>query len=227
MNAYHKIVPLPIAPGQGELPRRTRWRAPEAVHGVSLRANARLRPALARAQDQPWPMLAAVCRAASAALLLHPRLNFYTFWGRLRWAGLPPKVCAFLENADTSCTGVVIQAAHEMSQGRVIELLRAGRGQDEAPPSLMARLWPEADYVLRRLSGVYPAQYVRHNAPLFVSMLWLAGVDDLCYTPAHSMALYPGMPVDGLMPLTLCYNHQLANARPVGRLLRTIADLLE
>ena len=29
------------------------------------------------------------------------------------------------------------------------------------------------------------------------------------------------------MPLTLCFNHQLANARPVGRFLLTIRDLLE
>jgi hypothetical protein len=41
------------------------------------------------------------------------------------------------------------------------------------------------------------------------------------------MALFPGWPSQGRLPLTLCYNHQLANARPAGRLLLTIKDLLE
>jgi hypothetical protein len=84
-----------------------------------------------------------------------------------------------------------------------------------------------AAYAAERLSGAYERAYVGNNAPLHISMLALPGVRGASFTPGHAMALFPGWPVEGRLPLTLCHNHQLANARPTARLLLTIKELLE
>ncbi|MBI4799160.1 MAG: hypothetical protein HY794_10580 [Desulfarculus sp.] len=104
---------------------------------------------------------------------------------------------------------------------------QAHRPQPPTPMDRLREAWPLATYALERLSGSYERLYIRHKAPLVISMLALPGIGAPSFVPAHSMALLPGWPKDGLLPLCLCFNHQLANARPVGRLLLTIKDLLE
>lgn len=84
-----------------------------------------------------------------------------------------------------------------------------------------------ASYWAERLSGSFAQDYARRNAPLFISMVGLEGIEEASFTPAHSMALYPGGLQDGRLPLVLCFNHQLANARPVGRFLLCLKEMLE
>lgn len=227
MIDYPKIVPLPVRQGHDNFARRVWWRSFELPAAVTLRTTAKLRPGLAALQENPWQMLAAVCRATSAALTLHPRLNFYTFWGNLIWAGLPPKVCVVLENKDQSCGDIIVAGAHEKRQQELVAHLRDACNLRMELPDNLRRLLPEAAYLVERFSGKYIRNYANHSAPVFLSMLWLDGIEDIAYTPAHSMALYPGKPKDGLMPLTLCFNHQLANARPMGRFLLAIRELLQ
>ena len=81
--------PLPVVPGQSNYARRIWWRGFELTPGVSLKTSVRLRPSLAAPAHNPRHLLPALAQATSAALSLHPRLNFFTFWGRLVWAGLP------------------------------------------------------------------------------------------------------------------------------------------
>ena len=57
-------------------------------------------------------------------------------------------------------------------------------------------------------------------------MIGLPGIEEVTFTPAHNLILFPTWPQDDRMPLTLCFNHQLANARPLGRYLLTVRDLL-
>ena len=220
--------PYPVARAQSRYARHTWWRGFELAPGVCLKTSARLRPALAVAQDQPRVILAAVAQAASAALSLHPRLNYFTFWGRLVWAGLPPRVALVLENPDQSCDLVNLSAAHDLCPGQILRLL--AQRPLPALPSPWARLreaWPLPCYLAERLSGALARNYARDMAPLFISQLGLPGIEELSFTPAHSMALYPAWPQDGRLSLTLCFNHQLANARPVGRFLLCIKELLE
>lgn len=221
--------PFPVSPEGSRFARRAWWSGWELTPGVSLSATATLRPSLARAAADPWRLLAAVAWASSAALWLHPRLNFFTFWGRLAWAGWPPRVAAVLENGDASCDMVVLPDAHQMTLEELSARLSARQGA-LGPPGARAR-WrealPLAAYWAERLSGCFARDYARRNAPLFISLLGLPEIERAAFTPAHSMALYPGPVQDGRLPLVLCFNHQLANARPVGRFLACIKDLLE
>lgn len=227
MANHSKIVPLPVRQSHDNFARRVWWRSFELPAAVTLRTTVQLRPSLAGLQDDPWQMLAAVCRAVSGALTLHPRLNFYTFWGNLVWAGMPPKVCVVLENKDMTCGDIIVAGAHERRQADLVAHLRDACNLRLERPGNLRRLLPEAAYLVERFSGRYIRGYAATSAPLFLSMLWLDGIEDIAYTPAHSMALYPGRPKEGRMPLTLCFNHQLANARPVGRFLLAIRDLLQ
>jgi hypothetical protein len=218
-----------VSPEGSRFARRAWWSGWELTPGVSLKATARLRPALARAAGDPWRLLASIVWAASAGLALHPRLNFFTFWGRLAWAGWPPRVAVVLENGDTSCDMVVVPGAHQMGLEALGAVL-AGRTGALGPPGARRRLreaLPLAAYWAERLSGSFARDYARRNAPLFISMLGMAAIEEAAFTPAHSMALYPGPVRGGRLPLVLCFNHQLANARPVGRLLTSIKELLE
>lgn len=219
--------PYPVSPEGSRFARRAWWREFELTPGVTLKATARLRPALGEAG--PWRSLAALTWAASAALALHPRLNFFTFWGRLTWAGWPPRVGVVLENGDASCDMVVVRGAHLMELEALEKLLRARHGSlgRLGRRGRLRQALPLTSYWAERLSGSFARDYARRNAPLFLSMVGLEGIEDASFTPAHSMALYPGWPDQGRLPLTLCFNHQLANARPVGRLLVCLKELLE
>ncbi|MCB2225570.1 MAG: hypothetical protein KQH53_02750 [Desulfarculaceae bacterium] len=219
--------PYPVASEGSRFARRAWWSGWELTPGVTLRATATLRPFLAGAD--PWRRLAAISWAASAALSLHPRLNFFTFWGRLAWAGWPVRVAAVLENGDSSCDMVVLSGAHQMSLDQLTMRLAARQGA-LGPPGARARLreaLPLAAYWAERLSGAFARDYARRNAPLFISMVGLKDIESAAFTPAHSMALYPGPVEHGRLPLVLCFNHQLTNARPAGRFLSCIKSLLE
>ncbi len=220
--------PMPVVPGESNFARRVWWRGFHLTPGVHLHANVHLRPALAERAGKPRELLLAVARAASAALTLHPRLNYFTFWGKLAWADWPARVGVVMENSDLSCDIVILRDAHLAPPGELLAALR--HRPAPPPPGLYGRLreaLPVACYAAERLSGAFQRNYVRASAPLFISMLALPGLERASFTTAHSMALFPGWPQGGLLPLTLCYNHQLGNARPVGRLLLTIKDLLE
>ncbi len=227
LDADHSCYP--VSPEGSRFARRAWWSGWELTPGVSLKATAVLRPSLARAAADPWRLLASLAWAASAALSVHPRLNFFTFWGRLAWAGWPPRVAVVLENGDTSCDMVVVPGAHQMSLAELGARLAARDGA-LGPPGARGRLreaLPLASYWAERLSGSFARDYARRNAPLFISLVGLPHVEAASFTPAHSMALYPGPVSHGRLPLVLCFNHQLANARPVGRLLGCIKSLLE
>lgn len=220
--------PLPVVPGLSNYARQVWWSRYELIPGVTLKTTVRLRPSLAARAEEPRHLLPALAQAASAGLSLHPRLNFFTFWGRLVWAGEPVRVGVVVENPDLTCGMATLHEAHRLSWAELRQALRqAHRPQAPAPMDRLREAWPLATYALERLSGSYERLYVRHKAPLFISMLALPGIEEPSFVPAHSMALLPGWPLDGLLPLSLCFNHQLANARPVGRLLLTIKDLLE
>ncbi|MCB2186451.1 MAG: hypothetical protein KQJ78_08545 [Deltaproteobacteria bacterium] len=221
--------PLPINSEGSNFARKAWWRAFELTPGVTLATTARLRPSLAQAADSPRHLAAAVTRAASAALTLHPRLNYFTFWGRLVWAGLPPRIGVVMENPDLSCAMVTLTAAHLAGQAEVMAQLGAREGMVRRPT---ARAWlrehlPLPAYLAERASGVFVRDYCRLNGPLFLSLLALRGIEEVTFTPAHSMALFPLWPEEERLKLILCFNHQLANARPVGRFLLTIKHLLE
>lgn len=220
--------PLPVVPGLSNYARQVWWSRFELIPGVTLTTTARLRPNLAARAGEPRHLLPALAQAASAGLSLHPRLNFFTFWGRLVWAGEPVRVGVVVENPDLTCGMATLHEAHRQSWAELRQALRqAHRPQPPTPMDRLREAWPLATYALERLSGSYERLYIRHKAPLVISMLALPGIGAPSFVPAHSMALLPGWPRDGLLPLSLCFNHQLANARPVGRLLLTIKDLLE
>ncbi|MBU4563685.1 MAG: hypothetical protein KMY53_14250 [Desulfarculus sp.] len=227
MKHHRTPRPLPVAHEGNRFARRAWWRGFELTPGVTLKTTAHLRPALADAS--PWRRLAAIAWAASAALALHPRLNFFTFWGRPAWAGWPVRVAVVLENGDASCDMVVLEAAHHLELDALEELLRARQGALGLPGlrGRMRETMPVASYWAERLTGAFAQDYARRNAPLFISMVGLKGIEEASFTPAHSMALYPGSLDRGRLPLVLCFNHQLANARPVGRLLVCLKELLE
>lgn len=220
--------PYPVAKNLSRYARRGWWNALENAPAVGMSTVARLRPSLAALQHSPRQMAAAVSRAASAALSLHPRLNFYTFWGRLAWAGPGVRVQVFVEEPAQSCRSVILQEAHAMSQDQAAAALAALPGVcPDGPLDRLRERLPLTAYLAGRVSGALERGYKRANAPLFISTLALEGIEGLSFAPAHSMALYPGWPQDGRMRLSLCYNHQLANARPVGRFLLCIKELLQ
>ena len=223
----HPPTPYPVAPEGSRFARRAWWRGFELTPGVTLKAGVRLRPALAAAS--PWRRLSALTWAASAALALHPHLNFFTFWGRLAWAGWPVRVAVVLENGDASCDMVVVKGAHLLELEALEEILRSRQGAlgRPGPRGRLREAMPVASYWAERLSGCFAKDYARRNAPLFISMVGLEGIEEASFTPAHSMALYPGSLGQGRLPLVLCFNHQLANARPMGRLLVCLKELLE
>lgn len=220
--------PLPLWPSGDNYPRRGLWRGSALPPGVHMSTSARLRPWLARRQDQPREILLSVLQAAAGALELHPRLNFFNCWGRLVWAGEPVRAAAVLENPDLTCDLVVTAQPHRMTRDQLRQALEQGRGRAPSGPGARLReAFPGAAYALERLGWAPQRRRLQERAPLFVSMLGLPGIDFLAYTPTLSMALYPGWPRDGRLPLTLCFSHQLGNARPVGRFLLTVKELLE
>lgn len=222
------VPPLPVVAGQNNFARRAWWRGFELTPGVTLKTTARLRPSLVRHAQNPRDLLLALAGAASAALCLHPRLNYFTFWGRLVWAGWPVRVGLVMENPDQTCDLPVVSDAHNKTWSELLDQLRRNRPSPPAGPYWRLReAWPTACYLAERVSGVFERRFARLNGPLVISMIALPGIEEATFTPAHNMILFPGWPEGGRLPLTLCFNHQLANARPVARLLLTIRDLLE
>ncbi len=220
--------PWPVVPNASNYARRIWWRGFELTPGVSLRASARLRPELAALAQRPRELLPALVQAVSGALFLHPRLNFYVFWGRLVPAGRPVRVGVVLENRDGTCSMVSVADGHRLSRAAIDQVLDAGRVP--AATGAWERLRERAPlpcYLAERISGRFQRRYQRQVPPLFLSQLGMPGIEELSFTPAHSMAIYPGWPRRGRLPLTLCFSHVLANARPVARFLLTVRDLLE
>ncbi len=220
--------PLPLWPGGDRYPRRGVWRGSAMVPAVSLKTTVRLRPWLAQRADQPRELLISLTQAASAALKLHPRVNFFNCDGRMVWAGPEPRVAVVMENADLTCDLVVVHRAHETDRLELGRALLARAGKRPQPPwNRLRQLFPATCFSLERWTGILDRRIVRHSAPLFISMLGLAGIEEVTFAPTTSMALYPGWPQEGSLPLTLCFSHQLGNARPVARFLLTVRELLE
>ncbi len=221
-------APLPLWPGGSRFPRRGVWRGSALVPAVRLRTTARLRPWLAARAGEPRELLLGVVQAASAALSLHPRLNFFNFDGRLVWAGPQARVAVVMENPDLTCDLVVLRDAHRLSRAELAAALRQGRGRRPGGWWAWVReRLPVAAFCLERWTRVLDRRISRESAPLFISMLGLPGIEEVSFTPTHAMALYPAWPEEGRLPLTLCFSHQLANARPAARFLLTIRELLE
>lgn len=228
MSKQDQPRPWPVIRFGSNYARRAWWRGFELSPGVSLKTTVHLRPALAAMAGRPRLLLPHLVQAASGALTLHPRLNHYIFWGRLRFAGLPVRVGVVLENRDGTCDMVPVAGGHQMSPSEISALLSQDRAAAQPGPWLRLReKAPLPCYWAERLSGVFARRYQRQVPPLFLSQLGVEGIEELSFTPAHSMALYPGWPTGGVMPLTLCFSHALANARPVARFLLTVRDLLE
>jgi hypothetical protein len=228
--AVHPIEPkpLPLWPGGDHYPRRGVWRGSALVPAVSLKTTVRLRPWLAQRADQPRELLVGLVQAASAALSLHPRVNFFNCDGRMVWAGPEARVAVVMENPDLTCDLVVVRQAHEMQRQELSRALVERIGKRPQPPwNRLRQLFPAACFSLERWTGQLARRLVHHSAPLFVSMVGLAGIEEVAFTPTTSMALYPGWPQDGRLPLTLCFSHQLGNARPLARFLLTVRELLE
>jgi hypothetical protein len=220
--------PLPLWPGGDRYPRRGVWRGSALVPSVSLKTTVKMRPWLAERAEQPLDLLISLTQAAAAALSLHPRLNFFNCDGRMVWAGPEQKICVVMENPDLTCDLVVVRQAHEMSRAEICQALKQRTGKRPQPPwNRLRQLFPVACFNLERWTRSLDRRLVNHSAPLFLSMLGLEGIEDVYYTPTTSMALYPGWPRQGRLPLTLCFSHQLGNARPVGRFLLTLRELLE
>jgi hypothetical protein len=223
------IKPYPISYRGSEYARHVWFSGYGVPRGVFLRTTAQLPPEFTDQHKQLWRILAKVCRAASAAILEHPRLNYYTFWGKPVWGGQPPRVNAIIENEDFSCDMALIEAAHEKDEETIIRELqdRSNISDHGKPLSQLERRMPLLHFFIERFTGVYERKYCSIYAPLWISMVGLSEIEDVAYTPAHSMALYPSLQKDGELRLTLCFNHQLANARPVGRFLIAIKKILE
>jgi hypothetical protein len=183
---------------------------------------------LAERADNPRELLISLTQAASAALLLHPRVNFFNCDGRMVWAGPDSRVAVVLENQDLTCDLVVVRNAHEMKRWDVGRALKEREGKRPQPPwNRLRQLFPAACYNLERWTRLLDRRLYCHSAPLFVSMLGLPGIEELSFAPSTSMALYPSWPEDGRLPLCLSFSHQMGNARPLARFLLTIRDLLE
>jgi hypothetical protein len=220
--------PLPIWPGGDRYPRRGVWRGSAMVPAVSLKTTVRLRPWLAERSDQPREILISLTQAATAALALHPRVNFFNCDGRMVWAGPEPRVAVVMENQDLTCDLVLVPSAHEMNRKDVGRALIQRDGKRPQPPmNRLRQLLPSTCFNLERWTRLIDRRLVRYSAPLFISMLGLPGIEELSFAPTTSMALYPGWPENGRLPLTLSFSHQLGNARPVARFLLTVRDLLE
>ncbi len=220
--------PLPLWPGGDRYPRRGVWRGSALVPAVSLKTTARLRPWLAERADQPLELLISLTQAASAALKLHPRVNFFNCDGRMLWAGPEPQVAVVMENQDLTCDLVVARQAHEMSRLELGRALTERIGKRPQPPwNRLRQLFPATSFSLERWTRFLDRRLTRHSAPLFISMLGLPGIEEVSFAPTTSMAIYPGWPENGRLPLTLSFSHQLGNARPVARFLLTVRTLLE
>lgn len=220
--------PLPLWPGGDRYPRKGVWRGSALVPAVNLKTTVRLRPWLAERSDQPRELLISLTQAASAALMLHPRVNFFNCDGRMVWAGPEPRLAVVMENQDLTCDLVVVRNAHEKSRLYLGRALKEREGKRPQPSwNRLRQLFPAACFSLERWTRLLDRRLYRHSAPLFISMLGLPGIEELSFAPTTSMALYPGWPENGRLPLTLSFSHQLGNARPVARFLLTVRDLLE
>lgn len=220
--------PLPIWPGGDRYPRQGVWRGSALVPAVSIKTTVRLRPWLAERADRPREILISLTQAACAALKLHPRINFFNCDGRMVWAGPEPRVAVVMENQDLTCDLVVVRSAHEMKRAEVERALKEREGKRPEPTfNRLRQLLPAACFSLERWTRLIDRRLIHHSAPLFISMLGLPGIEELSFAPTTSMALYPGWPENGRLPLTLSFSHQLGNARPVARFLLTVRELLE
>jgi hypothetical protein len=219
------VEPYPLWPGGSRYPREGLWQGKALVPAVRLKTTARLRPGLASAG--PRRLLPGLVQAASAALSLHPRLNFFNFGGRLVWAGRPERVAVVLERPDAACELVVVAGAHRLERAELERRLTTGAAPPAGAWHRFRERWPRLGFALDSWTGALRRRVLERGAPLFVSQLGLPGIEEVSFTPTHALALYPGWPEGGRLPLTLCFSHQLANARPAGRFLLTVRELLE
>ena len=118
------VKPYPISAHESHYARHVWFSSYGVPRGVTLRTTVHLDPSLTLEQQNSWKLLAAICRAASTALVQHPRLNFYTFWGKLVCGGCPPRLTVIIENGDYSCDMVVVQAANEKNVETIIQELK-------------------------------------------------------------------------------------------------------
>ncbi len=174
-------------------------------------------------------MVVRIIQAIAQAMIEYPKLNYYTFWGKLVWAGEKPKISVIMENSDYSCDIVLLEDPlffNEEAIGNVL-MNRDRRNEGEKKRRWLIGKFPLLYFLFERVTGKYVKEYTSEHGPVFLSIINLPGIQEVSYTPAHSMAIYPGWLENGKMKLTICFNHQLANARPVGRFLLRIREILE
>lgn len=178
---------------------------------------------------------AVLTKAAAQALSEFPKLNYCAFWGRLVWAGAQTKVTVILEeNKFEECNWDNIIDAEKKDLTTIHQELLSCKERIRQLPqnrSFMVRFmnrFPKTAYYLKRFSGQLIKEYMATTGPMIITNMNIEGVDEMQVCGVYfSTVLCPGRIKDDKMPLLLSFNHQLANARPVGAFLARLKDILE
>lgn len=173
-------------------------------------------------------------KAAAVALSEFPRLNYYTFWGKLIWAGPKTRVSMICEMEEhEGCEVLTVEEAEHKGLidivGEMKTFMDDGRACSVKPTfgqRLMNR-FPRLSFYFLKWTGLYAKQAMAGYGPVSISNVNMPGITDGGSGVYYSTILAAGRVQDGKMPLKLMYNHELANARPLIAYLSRVKELLE
>lgn len=175
---------------------------------------------------------AALLKAMAMALAEFPRLNYYTVRGRMVWGGSKTSVSIVVEEEPyEACHQVRIEDAEAKTLEEIQREIAAGRAAPVGPIRISQRLmnlFPRTMFFWKKITGRIGQDVVAHNGVVVLTNINTPQIDEMVTAAVYfTMILCPGTIREGKMPLTLSFNHELANARPVAAYLARVKEILE
>lgn len=214
---------------------RRNWFTDYWIPGVTLRTTVDIKPLADALKSKGLSLNSALIRAMAQALSEFPKLNYYTFWDKLVWAGEHTKISVIIEeNKYEECNWDMIIDAEKKNLKNIQQNLLASVEKAKAMPqdksfvNKMMNWFPRISYYIKRYSGQLIREYSASAGPIIVTNINIEGVEEMQLCGVYfSTIVSPGRAINGNLPLVLTFNHQLANARPVAAFLARVKDILE
>jgi len=182
-------------------------------------------------KEKNFSLNACLVKALAIALTRHPRLNYLPLWGDMIWAGDHTKVGVVREEQPLEDVfQFFVMDAETKSLAQIKQEFQQAKDPSGDNASLMKAMdrFPNLFYQVGKRTGLFAKSLASVSCPIMLTNLNVPGVDEMISAGVpHAMLVCIGLLNDKKLPISLSFNHQLANARAVAVYLAEVKAILE
>jgi hypothetical protein len=175
-------------------------------------------------------------KALAQALTEFPKLNYFSFWGRPVWGGDNTRISLVHEIGDEGAINLAtiadaeektLATIHGELKNPVSEALQGPPKQ--TPWHKVMNFCPWLAFRLMKMTGKFQRDYARDFSPIIFSNINLPAITEAFSSGIGFVAMIvtPGHIQEGKCVFNISIKHEITNARPVGKYLTRVKEIIE